>query len=185
MVNRTLVVVDNFLPEPDSVRLLALQQSFVKMGSAGKRSAQQFHHMAPHEEFGRMLGIIVDDWNRYSINGRFQICTAEDPIVFHSDQQRWAGVIFLTPDAPVESGLSLVRSRITGATHSTGDAKIDTATFEGKLLDSTKWETVDKIGNVYNRLVLWDARHIHAASSYFGTGLNDGRLFWMFFFDGA
>lgn len=184
-MNRTLVVVDNFLSEPDSVRLLALQQSFIKMGSAGRRSTQQFHHMAPHEEFGRMLGINIDGWDRYPINGRFQICTSDDPIVFHSDEQRWAGVIFLTPNAPVESGLSLVRSRITGATHSSGDAVTDGRTYDGKLLDVTKWETIDKIGNVYNRLVLWDARHIHAASSYFGAGQSDGRLFWMFFFDGA
>jgi len=185
VVSRTLVIIDNFLGNPDEMRELALKQTYVKMGSAGKRSTQQFHRLIPPAEFGRLLDITVEDWNRYPINGRFQICTAEDPLVFHADAQRWAGVIFLTPDAPVECGLTLVRSRATGARRSTGNAATDALTFDGKLLDSTKWETIDRIGNVYNRLVLWDAQHIHAAASYFGTDLRDGRLFWMFFFDGA
>ena len=51
------------------------------------------------------------------------------------------------------------------------------------FLDGTKWEEIDRIGNKYNRLAIWDAKLIHAASQYFGKNLNDSRLFHMFFFD--
>jgi hypothetical protein len=44
-------------------------------------------------------------------------------------------------------------------------------------------ELVDKIGNVYNRLVIFDAKLIRSASCYFGNNDNNCRLFQMFFFD--
>jgi len=179
----TLVIVDDFLPDPSGVRALALQQSFLKMGSAGKRSAARFHHMVDPAVFETALHRRITDWEEQPINGRFQVCTAEDPIVYHSDDQSHAGVLFLTPGAPTESGLTLVRSRRTGARRPPQDEERVRTTFDGTLYDVTAWETVDKIGNVYNRLVLWDARLIHAASCYFGTKLEDARLFWMFFFN--
>ena len=49
--------------------------------------------------------------------------------------------------------------------------------------DMTKWELVDRIGNVYNRLVLYRGDHFHISMDYFGQDINDGRLFQTFFFD--
>ena len=40
---------------------------------------------------------------------------------------------------------------------------------------------MDKIGNIYNRLILFDAKSIHAASEYFGNYKENGRLFQLFF----
>lgn len=180
-----LVVVDDFLPNPDEIRALALQQSYEKMGSAGKRSLERFHHLIDPRIFNSLLGRVISDesWEGHNINGRFQFCTSEDPIVYHADQNSHAASIFLTPDAPVESGLTLVRSRVTGARTCPADDAQIRATYAGNHFDSTKWERVDTIGNRYNRLVLWDGRLNHAPSAYFGTTLEDARLFWMFFFD--
>jgi len=50
-------------------------------------------------------------------------------------------------------------------------------------LDGTPFEPVDVLGNVYNRLVLFDASAIHSASEYFGTVKENCRLWQMFFFD--
>ena len=36
-------------------------------------------------------------------------------------------------------------------------------------LDGTQFEPVDVFGNVYNRLVIFDASCIHSSSGYFGT----------------
>ena len=49
--------------------------------------------------------------------------------------------------------------------------------------DSTSYEVVDKVANVYNRLVLWDAKAIHAATNYFGDSIENARFFQLFFFD--
>jgi hypothetical protein len=180
-----VVVVDDFIGDPNAIRALALQESYEKMGSAGKRSVRTFRHLLDPNIFEELLHRkLIKPWDHYPINGRFQICTSEDPIVFHSDEQSHAGIIFLTPNAPVESGIQLVRSKVTGARQPSTDPNTS-ATYSGNLLDPTKWEAVDKIGNIYNRLILWNGRLNHAPSCYFGTELANARLFWMFFFDAA
>jgi hypothetical protein len=55
--------------------------------------------------------------------------------------------------------------------------------FKNGFLDSTEFDIVDVVGNVYNRLILFDSQQIHSASTYFGNNLNNGRLFQLFFFD--
>ena len=48
--------------------------------------------------------------------------------------------------------------------------------------DSTKWKLVDRIGNIFNRLILFNARHYHMSLDYFGNDIETGRLFQTFFF---
>ena len=54
---------------------------------------------------------------------------------------------------------------------------------EANFLDGTAWEKTDEVANIYNRLVIWNAKLIHAASEYFGDKKENSRLFHMFFFD--
>lgn len=44
-------------------------------------------------------------------------------------------------------------------------------------------ETFDSIGNVYNRLVIFNAQYIHGVTEYFGEDINNSRLFQLFFFN--
>ena len=44
-------------------------------------------------------------------------------------------------------------------------------------------EEVDRVANIYNRLVLFDAHLAHGASAYFGDRLENARLFQNFFFN--
>jgi hypothetical protein len=48
--------------------------------------------------------------------------------------------------------------------------------------DLTKWELVDRVGNVFNRLILFDAHNYHMSQDYFGDSKENGRLFQVFFF---
>ena len=48
--------------------------------------------------------------------------------------------------------------------------------------DYTKWELVDKVGNVFNRLVLFNSKQYHASMDYFGANKENGRLYQVFFF---
>ena len=41
----------------------------------------------------------------------------------------------------------------------------------------------DFIGNVYNRLVIYQGDLFHTSLDYFGTDMHNGRLFQTFFFD--
>lgn len=180
----TVVVVDDVFADPHAVRAFALRQEFRAHPEyhRGERTEQTFLFPGMKELFERALGhgtrICEKDWRSMGTNGCFQWCRAGDPIVYHSDMQQWAGVIFLTPEAPPECGTSLFRSR--GPGHARRAAP---GVFDGGFLDATKFEQVDAVGNVFNRLVLFDAQLIHAASQYFGTDAASGRLFQMFFFN--
>lgn len=216
MLNATAVVLDNFYQDPDRIREHALGLSFYENTSdhKGKRTKENGRTSELKYLFERLLGIRISNWDTYGYNGVFQLCVAGDPPVFHSDLQRWAGTIYLTPNAPLAGGTGLFRSKSTGL-RSVEEAKpvsvrlnpgvsqdatlrfedrnktvhfskedLAAEMYEGKLLDSTQWEQVDFFGNVYNRLVLWDARLVHAVGAYFGHDLHTGRLSQLFFFDG-
>ena len=49
--------------------------------------------------------------------------------------------------------------------------------------DYTKWEMTAEVGNVFNRLVIYRGDYFHASLDYFGTNLQNGRLFQTFFFN--
>ncbi len=133
------------------------------------------------ESFESILNCKIKDWTKYGINGCFQYCIGGDQLVYHVDQQEYAGIIFLTPDAPPQTGTSFYRSKNTKKMKL---QELDSdIVFKNGYLDSTEFEVVDVVGNVYNRLVLFDSKMFHAASTYFGTNLENGRLFQLFFFD--
>jgi len=187
MRSMDILVVDDFLPDPDSVRKAALQQTFVKMHSAGVRTPMQFLHLAPYREgFERLVGRPVTNWDDNDANGRFQCCFASDAIPYHTDTQSAAGILFLTPDAPIEAGLSFFRGRLSGLRGRSKDSRLMELTFGGGAeFDRSRWEEIDRVGNLYNRLVLFNAQLAHGATSYFGSTLADGRLFQNFFFNYA
>jgi hypothetical protein len=181
-----VVVIDDFLEDPDRVRALALSLGDAgfreSSGYKGRRSAQHLDHIDPND-FERLLGRRITRWAEHDMCGTFQITLCDTPRVFHSDAQTHAAVLFLKPRAPIEAGLAFHRSRETGVRRAPSDSDVERRTYGGKLLDATAWDTVDLVGNVYNRLVLWDARLLHSAAAYFGTNLETGRLTQIFFFD--
>ena len=181
--NKRLFVVDNFYADPDSVRNFALGVEFLEdlRFYKGMRSVQAYQPPGIKEAFESIIGQQITHFGEGSPNGCFQITIAQDPQVYHHDLQKWAAMIYLSPDAPLESGTRLMRTKNGKIGHMT-DPRINEA-FTGGFYDSTKFEIVDSASNVYNRLVIMDAQHIHSAGSYFGQGKEDGRLTHLFFFD--
>ena len=171
--HKTVWVVDDFYQDPHAVREFAMKQKFSENPQChkGSRTEEQFFVPGTKEAFERIMGIKIEEW---------QYCTAEDPLVYHCDLQRWAAMIYLTPDAPYHTGTNLYAHKNRMRNSRQGD--IDSC-FTGGYYDSTKFDLVDSIGNVFNRLFLFDAQAIHAAAEYFGQTMTDSRLFHIFFFD--
>ena len=90
-------------------------------------------------------------------------------------------MVYLSPDAPVDCGTSLLMHKSTGI-RTSDDPNSDSA-FIGGFYDKTKFEVVDVIGSIFNRLVIFDSRCIHAACQYLGNSKETGRLTHLFFFD--
>lgn len=184
----SIIVCENFYENPHSVREYALSLDYEESDyHRGRRTPQQYVFPGIKEKFEQLLGKKIIRWTEtYGMCGRFQYCTAEDAIVYHGDAQQWAAVIYLTPDAPYETGTSLLVHKKTGVRHCSDpriwDAWKDTAPT-GLYLDGTPWDDIDKVGNVFNRLIIWDGHCPHAASKYFGFTKETARLFHIFFFD--
>lgn len=179
-----LWIVDNFYEDPYAVREFALNQEFEENLDyyKGKRTRNQFIVPGTKEAFEKIIGKKITNWTEtHGMCGRFQYCTAQDDLVYHCDSQTLAGMIYLTPDAPFSCGTSLFAHKDTKLRNENDFGNVDV--FEGGYYDRTKFELVDTAGNVFNRLVLFDAKCIHSANEYFGTNKNDSRLFHLFFFD--
>ena len=189
-----LIVVDGYFEDPSLVRREALEMNFFADTNyyQGQRTRAR-----PRDEdlknFERLLQKRITKWD-YPVNGAFQFTTAEDRLVYHVDTQQWAGIVFLTPEAPgLLRNLFLSIEDLSELADGPGNRtpgalrgrRLDGSLhiFAGGYFDSTRFEEVDRVGNVYNRLVLWNAKLIHAASRYFGSDLASGRLFQIFFFD--
>ena len=178
----SFLVVDNFYVDPDSVRTFALQQPMTlhPNNHKGIRSDIVYRFPGLKERFETLLGTPIRGWEDYGTNGCFQVNLAGEQAVYHSDGQTYAGVIFLTPNAPGVAGTQFYRSK-EGIRKP--DATNHAQVFRGGFYDSTRFDKLDVVGNVYNRLVLFDAKLIHAADTYFGKEKEDGRLIQLFFFD--
>lgn len=183
-MNKRLFVVDDFYTNPDEVRQFALTQVEYEGSSPfykGKRSTSQYIVDGLQQSFEHIMNMKLKPLSTHGMCGRFQILTAEDPIVYHSDSQKWAGVIYLTPNAPHDSGTLLLKSRTTNARNPNDIGYSES--FQNGFYDKTQFDIVDCIGNVYNRLVIFDAQMIHAATNYFGNRDDNSRLTHLFFFD--
>ena len=185
----TTWIVDNFYTNPDAIRKFALDQEYdtggIGRGYIGNRTYKQFLFKGLKERFEEIMGQKITKWEDHDMNGRFQYCWSGQPRVWHCDNQKWGGMLYLTPDAPYECGTSLYAHKQTKARtfYDDGWDKSWTNVPGDPHLDGTPFEPVDVLGNVYNRLVIFDASCIHSASEYFGTVKENCRLWQMFFFD--
>jgi hypothetical protein len=187
--SNTAWIVDNFYEHPDEVRKFALEQDFmeggISRGFIGRRTHQQFLFPGLKERFEEIIGRKITKWEEHGMNGRFQVAWAGEPLVYHCDSQKWGGMLYLTPDAPYQCGTTLYAHKQTRARNYYEEGW-DAAWKDipgDPHLDGTSFEPVDVLGNVYNRLVIFDASSIHSASEYFGTVMENASLFQLFFFD--
>ena len=191
-----LIVLDNFYENPDLLRDYALGLKYEppeNHGALGFRCESGRKLLDGTKElFEKLLHATIPDgsnlgeWN-YSTNGCFQWCNGSTQIVYHCDSQKYAGIVYLTPDAPINCGTSFLRHKKyklrTSEIFSKNDWYDSSLKYNEPHLDKTSWEIVDSIGNIYNRLVIFDAQYIHAVTEYFGETINNSRLFQLFFFN--
>lgn len=182
-------IVDNFYENPDSVRKFALNQEYVEggfgRGFIGRRTVEQFLFPGLKERFEQIMGKKITAWQDHGMNGRFQIAWSGEPLVYHCDSQTYGGMIYLTPEAPYQCGTTLYAHKKTRARtyYEEGYDASWSNVPGGCHLDGTHFEPVDVLGNVYNRLAIFDGSAIHSASEYFGTVKENARVWQMFFFD--
>lgn len=161
-MSTSIFVVDNFLPKPDLVREQVVKLEFSTSGSfPGKRSfsADNDFQMYIKTRIEDIMNVKVTDWLMDSFC--FQLCYEGEKSWVHKDESQWAGVLYLTPNAPQESGTGIYTEPTAG-----------------------EFELQDAIANIYNRLILYRGDMLHSSLlPGFGNTPETGRLTQVFFFN--
>jgi len=185
------LTIDDFYADPMQVREFALKQEFKVRGNYPGQRTVSFLNDPIKKKLRDILypfaGEITDWGGEYT--GSFQYTTATDRSWIHADSTTdWAAVCYLTPNAPVTAGTGIFRHKETGWMNFDYKRQNDPEYMKqappgDECQDYTKWEMVDRVGNVFNRLIMYRADNYHVSLDYFGKDINDGRLFQVFFFN--
>jgi len=181
-----IIVIDNFYEDPDSVRNLALSQYdfYESPYYKGFRSNKSFRSENAHSILKQFLNF---EPKYLGASWQFHYTLAGTPEVYHTDGtiSQWGGIWYGNPNAPIESGTSFYKSKINGFRSAIKDEKLFNQAHDCPepycFIDSTRWQTVDTIGNIYNRLILFRGDLVHSMNKPFGHSKETGRLTQLWF----
>jgi hypothetical protein len=189
MSKATIIVLDDFYPDPLAIRAYGLSQEFeVKGNYPGLRTGYQLETNPELGVFGNIkkrfeevLGKPITYWPD-GYNSSFQFATVADKSWLHRDKTEWSAIIFLTPKPPASSGTKFYKHLATDIERTDGNE-----TLEARLNEDTyvpeAWEHMDTVGNKFNRCCFFKGFRTHISDNYFGTDKDSARLFQMFFFN--
>lgn len=186
------LVVDNFYSNPMEVREFALKQEFKVRGNYPGQRTVSFLNDTLKQTLQNIIFPFagkVTFWGDDQYTGSFQYTVSSDRSWIHADSTTdWAAVCYLTPNAPVTAGTGIFKHKDTG--WMTYDYKRQHDEEYNKqappgydMQDYTKWDMVDRFGNLFNRLIMYRADNYHVSLDYFGNTKENGRLFQVFFFN--
>lgn len=153
----SFIVLDNFLDNPDLVRSEALNLEFYETGDfPGYRSDRpdKDYEKYVQNKIESIIPFKISEWSLDSF--RFQIVYEGETTWIHRDPSDWAAILYLTPNAILESGTGIYNE---------------------------KEELEIAAGNVYNRLIIYPGTKLHRSIlPGFGNNKQNGRLTQVFFF---
>jgi hypothetical protein len=166
-----IIVVDNFLDNPDKVRESALNIQYNKTGIfPGFRSlkADTEYRFMIKQKIESILGFEIF-FPYKSDSFCFQICLEDSESWIHIDEYDWAAVLYLTPNAPVSAGTAIY------------DLNCEK---QSNFIDND-FSLNTFLGNIYNRIIIYRGNKLFHRSfiSGFGSTIDTGRLTQVFFFN--
>lgn len=197
-----VTVVNDFYDDPDAIRKFALAQKyrhcheipgnpFVFPGSRTDdlRNLSSTLYEKVCRKFVSVFHNAEHDYMRWAISTNFQSVTAGyEKGAIHTDHNTiFAAVLFLTPNAPLDSGTSLFKKNKTF-----DQAKYQKAIEENDAIYRNKqkvmkdeyhamFDEVVRVNNVYNSIIIYEGDTFHAANQFFGDTLKNSRLTQVFF----
>ena len=190
-MNIDTIVISDFLDNPDMVRQSLIENEvdfFHKEEGGFPGSRTTIPDLSYQKMVDEKLDKILPFKWKMDMNTStycFQLCLEGDNSWIHVDSTKWAGILYLTPDAPKDSGTviytedyDMVMREINEKVRETGDDSL----YQSMRNEN---EITTVVGNVYNRLLLLRGYYLPHRSniSGFGDCLENGRLTQVFFFD--
>ncbi len=192
-MNPSLIVIDDFYEDPDSIRNFALSTRFDFVANyPGMRTSglPEESSLKLKSKFEEILNRKITRWDMFDgdskkqMNTCFQLCLQEDYTWVHHDFTKWAAICYLTPDANPDSGTGLFSHIETGISKWDPENSVTELNRTADMYDLTKWQLTVEIKNRYNRLILYPGYYYHRSMvPGFGNNYLTGRLTQVFFFD--
>lgn len=195
-------VIENFYENPDKIRDFALKQKYtychelekIEYVFPGSRTKDLFDldknlHATICKKLISIFHNSEHDIMRWGLSTNFQSVSEEyNEGVIHTDSNTiFAGVLFLTPDAPLDSGTSIFKPNksFDEEKYQKALSDNDKRFHKGEIVMDTEYhkmfDEVLRVNNVYNTLIVYEGDQFHAANKFFGNQLTDSRLTQVFF----
>jgi len=188
-----LIVIDNFCKNPYEIRKHTLTLDFSIRGNhPGQRTVSHATqhlkdiiqaHVMPFG--GKITDFQIPNEDALNVdicNGSFYCMTSRNRPWIHAESCNWGGILYMTPNAPLSSGIAFYNFKDGTTCQQDQDILKNGTEIENCRQDMTKWQIVDKIGNVFNRLVLFNSKRFHMVLDCFGDSKENGMIFQAFFF---
>jgi len=197
-----VTVIDNFYDNHDAIRNFALAQKYkfrheetgidyVYPGCRTK-DLHELDSVLQAKVLKKLISVFhipEHDHMRWVISSSFQsVSGAYGQGVIHTDTNTiFAGVLYLSPDAPLDAGTSLYkRNNSFDHVKYKQACELNDERFKaGELVMDTTYhnmfDEVVRVNNIYNTLILFEGDIFHAANNFFGTIMEDSRLAQVFF----
>jgi len=194
-----LIVIDDFLRDPEPVRQRALGLTYSRPGHyPGMNSIEKIRLPNLTEAISQLVHEpLHTPWSDTYAHESCRLSLASDdkPGRIHIDTSHWTGVLSLSRDEDSRSATQFFRHRSTGleALPLTPEAlsaagfgsydELDAELLQKDALDLSKWEPTVSVPLRYNRLILIQPHYWHTAGPGFGDSVENGRLVYLMFFN--
>lgn len=195
-----VTIVNDFYDHPDEIRNFALAQRYQycsafndKYGWPGCRTKDisELDSALYQKICSKIVSLFHNfehDVMRWEIATSFQLVSKdfEKGLIHQDGNVVFAGIIYLTPNAPLDSGTSIFRK------NNLYNEEMYKQALNHNDLCLTKdkrpsfdyhemFEETVRFNNVYNSLILFEGDQYHAANKFFGTTNENSRLTQTFF----
>jgi hypothetical protein len=201
-MSASLIVVDDFLPDPTAVREFALGMEYPELDVAtpyaGFNAEKRLRIPGLDEEVSRIVGEpIVATPKSFHAICRIAFSDSAGRNEVHVDPGRWSGILYLSLPEHCIGGTEFYRHIPTDSERvpitraeqkAMGVQSFDDVlekVIEPHANDPTKWERVMRVPMRFNRLVLFRPWLWHNAGPGFGDKPENARLVYLMFFDAA
>ena len=194
-----LIVMDDFLRDPDALRNHALRLNYARSGHyPGRDSLEKIRIDGLTENISRLVHEpLHTPWSENYAHQNCRLALASDaaPGRIHIDTSHWTGVLCLSRNEDCSGGTEFHRHRRTGTDRFplTPEAlsaagyrsydELDADILQKDALDPGQWDQVLSVPMRYNRLILIQPYFWHTAGPGFGDSVENGRLVYLMFFN--
>ncbi|HEX8651414.1 MAG TPA: DUF6445 family protein [Pyrinomonadaceae bacterium] len=201
-MKRFMMVVDDFYADADAIRRKALRLPYREPESFVGWRTRAYQPRGIKQRIEKKFRLRIKYWEEdldaiEACNGvffsSFSAGNHAERVGVHYDLPvTWVMfIVYLTPGAPYDAGTSIWQHRSTGLiTRPTGKDALRLGLPLEKLEEMLnrdthnrrRWMEIDRVGNVYNRAVMFPGGLLHSASKHFGSSLKTGRIYQSFHF---